>query len=237
MKRILSRMRKAIEDYSMITEGDRIVVGVSGGKDSLTMLLALNRLKKFFSVNFDIIAVVIDLGFDGFDITPIQSLCEKEDIALHVEHTLIGRIVFDERKEKSPCSLCSNMKRGAIHNVAKALNCNKIAFGHHMDDAVETFLMSLFYEGRINMFSPVTYLDRKDVTLIRPFIYVEEKQIKSFIKKYQIEPMKKICKMDGFTKRQYIKELIIKLSKENSFLKSNVFGAIKRAEICGWKDV
>lgn len=234
LQKLLARVRKAVEDYDMIQDGDRIGIGVSGGKDSLALMYCLKTLQRFYPKKFELVAITISLGNEGFDIPSLIDIYKSLNIQYHIEDTSISKVVFDVRKEKNPCSLCSNMKRGAIHNTAKKLGCNKVAFAHHRDDVIETLLLSLFYEGRIHTFSPVTYLDRTDITLIRPFIYIEEKMIRSYIDKKGIYPIASGCKADGKTKRHYIKELIITLMKENKHIKDNLSGAIQRSRINGW---
>lgn len=235
MKYILSQMRRAIEDFHMIDEKDKIAVALSGGKDSITLLLALKNLQIFYPKHFDIMALTIDPGSNVFDTTELQKLCEEQQIEYVIEKTDIKEIVFDVRKEKNPCSLCANMRRGALNNVAKAHGCNKVALGHHQDDVIETLLLSLFYEGRINTFSPVTHLERAGITTIRPMIYVKEKTIKQFAKKQALPIMKKNCEMDGNSQRESMKNLLNELSKDNPKIKDTIFGAIKRSTIDGWK--
>lgn len=235
LQKILSRVRKAVEDYNMIQDGDKVAVGVSGGKDSQLLLLAMKQLQRFLPAKFDLMAVTIDLGFQEFDRKSLQSFYESIGVEYHIEKTNIAQIVFDVRKEQNPCSLCANMKRGAMCNAAISLGCNKVAFAHHMDDVIETFLMSQVYEGRIHTFSPVTFLDRKEVTLIRPLIYTEETLVRSAVRHLCLVPIKSGCPADGSTRRQYIKDLIRDLARENRHIKANLFGAIQRARICGWK--
>lgn len=234
LQKILSRTRKAIADYDMIHEGDKIAVGVSGGKDSLTLLCCMKSLQRFYPNKFDLVALTLQTGLPGFEPDVLRMFCNNLGVEYHIEETLISRIVFETRNEKNPCSLCSNMKRGAIYNAAKRLGCNKVAFAHHKDDVIETLLLSLFYEGRIHTFSPVTYLDRTDITLIRPFIYTEERMISSFIRKSGIKPCSGTCKADGLTKRHYIKDVLRSLAKENRHIRDNIFGAIQRGGINGW---
>nr|WP_038290120.1 ATP-binding protein [Acetivibrio straminisolvens] len=234
IKRLLGQIRRAIQDYNMIQDGDRVAVGVSGGKDSLTLLVALRQLKNFLPVKFELEAVTLTMGIGEFDLSPVKELCERIDVNYTIEETLIGKIVFEERKEKNPCSLCANLRRGALHNTAKKLGCNKVALAHHMDDVIETLLLSTFYEGRIHTFSPVTYLDRKDLYLIRPLIYTEEKLVKEFIKVNNIITVHNPCPANGYTKRQYIKDLLSDLKKENREIKNNIFGAVKRSGIDNW---
>jgi len=235
MKKILSYLRRAVDDYSMIDDGDKIAVGVSGGKDSIALMLALNSLKRFYPKKFELIAITVSMGFENTDFSPIYSLCEREKIEYVIEETKIGEIVFNVRKETNPCSLCSKMRSGALNDAAIRLGCNKVALGHHYDDVVETFFMSLFKEGRINCFSPVTYLDRMKITKIRPMIYLPEKEITYFINKNTLPIVKNPCPADGNTTRQYMKELILSLEKENKRLKQQIFHAVKTSEIKGWK--
>lgn len=229
-------MRRVVQDYNMIEDGDRIAVGVSGGKDSMTLLTALRQLQNFYPKKFELEAISLTMGIGNADFTPVVEYCKKIGVNYTIEETLIGKIIFEVRNEKNPCSMCANLRRGALHNKAKTLGCNKVALGHHRDDAVETLLLSTFYEGRIHTFSPVTYLDRKDLYLIRPLIYTEEKQIKSVVKSESLPIVKSPCHVDGKTKRQFIKDLILDLQKDNREIKSNLFGAIKRAEIDGWHE-
>lgn len=234
IKKLLGQIRRAIQDYDMIQDGDRVAVGVSGGKDSLALLMALRQIKNFLPRKFELEAVTLTMGIGEFDTTPIKELCERIDVNYTVEETLIGKIVFEERTEKNPCSLCANLRRGALHNAAKRLNCNKVALAHHRDDVIETLLLSTFYEGRLHTFSPVTYLDRKDIYVIRPLIYTEEKLVKEFIKGNNITTVPNPCQMDGMSRRQYIKEFLANLKTENHEIKSNIFGAIKRSGIDRW---
>lgn len=235
LQKILSRMRKAITDYDMIKPGDKIAVGVSGGKDSQLLLIAMRELQRFLPVKFELIGITIALGFDTFDIRSLLDFYNSSEVDFHIEDTNIAQVVFEARNEKSPCSLCSNMKRGAIYSAARSLGCNKVAFAHHLDDVVETLLMSQIYEGRIHTFSPVTYLDRKAITLIRPLIYIEEKLVRASVRDLALKPVGSGCPVDGVTSRQNVKELIYTLTKENRNIKSNLFGAIQRAGISGWK--
>ncbi len=234
IKKILGQVRKALQDYDMIKPGDKIAVGVSGGKDSLTLLIALSQLRRFYPIPFELEAITLTLGIGEFDLTPVKELCKQLNVNYTIEETLIGKIIFEARNEENPCSLCANMRRGALHNVAKDLGCSRVALAHHKDDVIETFLLSLFYEGRIHTFSPVTYLDRKDLHVIRPLIYAEEKDIRGFIKSSGITPVPSPCTINGLTKRQDIKEFIKDMSKEKRDLKSNIFGAIKRSKIDQW---
>ena len=225
MKRILSYTRRAVDDYEMIHEGDRIAVGISAGKDSLTLLHALAGLRRFYPKKFELVAITVDMGFEGMDFTPIRELCERLDVPYIIAKTEISRIIFDVRKEKNPCSLCAKMRRGALHNAAKEAGCNVVALGHHFADVVETFMLNLFYEGRLGCFQPVTYLSRKDITVIRPMIYMPEKDVKS------------TCPADGNTERESMKQLLHTLERENKGLRYRIFGALQRGNIDGFKAV
>ena len=228
MQKILSRMRKAIEEYNMIEENDKIAICLSGGKDSITLLHAFKNLQLFYPKKFEIIAITIDPGFEFFDTNFLQDICDDLKIPLFVEKTRAKDIVFDYRKEKNPCSLCANLRRGAINSVATSEGCNKIALGHNKDDVIETFIMNLYYAGNIGTFSPVSYMDRSKVTLIRPLIYAEEKDTKRFIKKYNLKVMPKVCPMDGTSKRETTKQMIFDLKNDIPAIKQNIFGAIER---------
>ncbi len=235
MKRILSRMRRAVEDYHMIESGDRIAVGVSGGKDSLVALLAMKRLQHFYPKPFYLEAITIDMGFDNMDFSEVSALCAELDIPYYTEKSEIKQIIFDYRKEENPCSLCANLRRGAMCTAARARDINKIVYGHHFDDVINTYFLSLFYEGRINCFSPVTYLERMGVTVLRPLIYVEERDIVRFSRENQLPVVKSTCPADKNTKRQYIQELVTGLERENHGLKKRVFTAISNSSIRGWE--
>ena len=228
MQRILSYMRKAIEDYNMIEEGDKIAVALSGGKDSISMLMGLKALQRFYPKKFDLIAISINPGFEFFDKNLLEETCKKIEVPLFIEDTNIKEIVFDVRHEKNPCSLCANFRRGALNSVAIREGCNKIALGHNEDDVLETFLLNLLYTGSINTFSPVSYMDRSKITLIRPLIYAPEKYIKSFIKRNNIEIMNKVCPMDGVSKREDMKKMISDLRIDIPHIRANLYGAIKR---------
>ncbi|MBQ8392217.1 MAG: tRNA 2-thiocytidine(32) synthetase TtcA [Clostridia bacterium] len=236
IQRILSHVRKAVEEYSMIEDGDKIAVGISGGKDSLTLLCALAHLRIFLKKDFTIVAVTIDMGFDGSDFSAIAELCRELEVEYKVIPTQIYEIIFNVRKEKNPCSLCARMRRGALHDAAKELGCNKIALGHHFDDVAETFMLNLFFEGRIGAFSPVTYLSRKDLTLIRPLIYTREKEIKSFTNKELLPVTKSPCPADGHTERARMKDYLAIFDKEHPGLYNRIVGAIRRGEIDGFHE-
>lgn len=235
LKQILSKIRKAVQDYDMISEGDKIAVGLSGGKDSITLLLALKNLQIFYPHHFELMAITVDPGMDTFDIDSLKNFCTENEIEFVVVKTDIKEIVFDIRNEKNPCSLCANLRRGALYSTAKQHGCTKVALGHHMDDVIETFFLSLFYEGHIHTFAPVTYLSKNNITSIRPMIYLEEKEIKAFVKRNDIPVMKKTCPVDGKTTREDMKNLVLELAKKIPRLKSSIFGAIKRSNIKGWQ--
>ncbi|MCG8500083.1 MAG: tRNA 2-thiocytidine(32) synthetase TtcA [Firmicutes bacterium] len=228
MQKILSYVRRAVDDYHMIQEGDRIAVGVSGGKDSLTLLRALKALQRFYPKQFDLEAITLTMGFDNFDLSAIRQMCKEIDVPYTVVETNIAEVIFDIRKESNPCSLCAKMRRGALHDAALEAGCKKVALGHHHDDVIETFFMSLFYEGRLHCFSPVTYLDRKDIHLIRPMLYVPEQVVVGFVDKTGLPVVQSPCPVNGHTKRQYVKDLLKALSRENKGLKERLFGAIRR---------
>ena len=236
MQKILSHMRKAIEEYHMIEEGDKIAICLSGGKDSITMLNAFKALQRFYPKHFEIIAISIDPGFEFFDTNLLNEICNSLDIPLFIEKSNAKEIVFDIRKEKNPCSLCANLRRGIINSIAIRENCNKIALGHNQDDVLETFLLNLLYTGSINTFAPVSFMDRTKITLIRPLIYTPEKEIRSFVKRNNLQIMPKVCPMDGTSKCEFMKELIFKLGKEIPMLRANLFGAIQR-NIKGWEKI
>lgn len=230
MKKILGPLRRGVEQYQMIKPGDHIAVGLSGGKDSTALLYAMKRFQYFSPVPFELKAITLDLGFKGMDFSPLKKLCEELEIPYTIKKTEIGPIVFEERKEKSPCSLCARMKRGALHDLAIEEGCRTIAFGHHSDDVIETFFLSLFYEGRINTFSPVTYLDRKDITLIRPLIFVKEKDILADPELKELPVIKSTCPADGYTKREEMKTLIKNIRKTIPDVNDRVMRAIQNEE-------
>lgn len=230
LQKLLGYTRKAIDTYNMIDEGDKIAVGISGGKDSLTLLYALSKLRNFYPKKFDIIAITVDLGIPGFETDEIKKFCDMLEVEYYVEKTQIYEIIFEHRKESNPCSLCANMRKGALNNAIIALGCNKIAYAHHKDDIIETFFMSLIYEGRIHTFSPVTYLERSKLTLIRPLLFCNEGQIQAFERNNNLPVVKAKCPADGYTKRQYAKELVDRLEKENPGCKDKIFTAIQNGE-------
>ena len=236
MRRILSRTRAAVDDYKMIQKGDKIAVGVSGGKDSLLLLKALCELKRFYSEEFTIVAVTLDMRFnnrDG-DFSKIAQMCESYGIEYVVKPTDLYEIIFNIRKESNPCSLCARMRRGILHDTAKELGCNKIALGHHLDDAAETFLMNLFIESRIGCFAPVTYLSRKDITMIRPLIYVREREAVAAAERLDLPVVGSGCPANEHTKREDVKNLINELSAQFGDVPEKIVGAMQRGGIDRW---
>ncbi|MBU5435903.1 ATP-binding protein [Pseudoflavonifractor sp. MSJ-37] len=236
MDKILSYVRRCVEDYDMIQTGDRVAVGVSGGKDSLVLLTALARLREFYPKRFTVEALTLDMG-TGMDFAPVVDYCVKIGVPYTVIPTEIAHVVFDVRKEKNPCSMCAKMRRGALHSAMKERGLHKIALGHHFDDAVETFFLSLFYEGRLSCFQPVTWLDRTEITQIRPLLYCGEGHIRNVAEREGLPVLFNPCPADGYTKRQEVKELIRELSERWPDLKSRVFGAMQRLPLPEWGPV
>ena len=234
MNAILSRVRRCIEDYDMIQPGDRVAVGVSGGKDSLTLLYALAKLREFYPVPFEVHALTVHPGVPEMDFSAVAKLCGDLNVPYHLVQTEIFHIIFDLRKEKNPCSMCAKMRRGALHNAMQERGIKKIALGHHYDDAIETFFMSLIFEGRLSCFQPVTYLDRTGITQIRPLLYCGESLIRNTAQRLQLPIVKNPCPADGSTKRQEIKELIYELQGRYPGLKSRAFGAMQRLPLPEW---
>ncbi len=233
MNKLLGLVRRCVEDYRMIEPGDRICVGVSGGKDSLALLMLLAKLREFYPGGFSLCALTIDMGM-GMDFAPVEALCRELGVPYQCVHTQIGPIIFEHRKEKNPCSMCAKMRRGALNEQLLAMGVNKIALGHHRDDAVETFLMSLFYEGRLSCFQPVTYLDRTGVTQLRPMLYLSEKQVEHFAQAQKLPIVHNNCPADKNTKRQEVKELIVRLRERYPDLKDRIFGAMQRLPLPEW---
>lgn len=234
MQKILGYMRKAIDEYNMIEDGDKIAVALSGGKDSTTMLMGLKNLQRFYPKKFEIIGITINPGFEFFDSSIMKKVCDALEIPFFEEYSHTKEIVFDIRNEKNPCSLCANLRRGILNSVAIREGCNKIALGHNEDDVLETFFLNLLYAGSINTFAPVSYMDRSKMTLIRPLIYAPEKYIRNFVKRNNIDIMKKCCPMDGVSKREDMKNLIQSFQKDIPTIRANLYGAIKRSNIKGW---
>ena len=227
-------VRRAVDDYHMISEGDRIAVGISGGKDSMLLLAVMNHLRTYYPIPFSLEAITIELGFEGMDFTPVQQFCDELGIPYTCLKTDIKEIVFDVRKEDNPCSLCSKMRRGAINDAITQRGIHKLALGHHFDDAVETFMMSLLFEGRISCFRPVTFLDRSGVTQIRPLVYAGEKKIANLAAELQLPIVENSCPEDKTSKRYEIKKLLAQMSQDYTDLKSKIFGAMQRMPLPGW---
>lgn len=228
MQKLLSKARQAIKDFDMIQENDKIAVGLSGGKDSLTLLHILKNYQRFSPQKFDLIAITLNMG--GIDNSPLYSLCDKLEVPFYEIQTDIKEIVFDIRNEKNPCSLCANLRRGALNDNAKKLGCTKVALGHHKDDAVETLMMSMLYEGRISCFSPKTHLDRKDITVIRPMVYIDESSIKKIAKDQNYPIIENPCPANGKTNRQNIKDLLSEINSSIPGSKKHIFGALNNSE-------
>lgn len=234
LQQVLSLVRKALDDYEMINDGDKIAVGVSGGKDSLTLLSALAHLRRFYPKKFELYAITVDLGFGNLNLDKIVDFCKEFDVPYTIAKTDIAKIVFEDRKESNPCSLCAKMRKGALNDAMKALGVNKIAYAHHKDDVVDTMMMSLIFEGRFHTFSPVTYLDRTDLYVIRPLIYMNEVDVIGFVNKNNIPVVKSPCPADKTTKREYVKQLLAQLNRENPGVKNRMFTAIQSSDIKGW---
>ena len=231
IRKILSYTRRAVDVYSMIDDGDSIAVGLSGGKDSTVLLAALYSLKRFYPKKFTLSAVTVSMGFEGMDFSPMSRFCEELGVPYKIVDTELARLIFDIRKETNPCSLCAKMRRGILHDAAKELGCNKVALGHHFDDVIDTFMLNLFNEGRIGAFLPVTYLSRKEITMIRPFLYLPEKEIKRFISRNEVPTVKNLCPEDGHTEREKTHNLIAQLERENRGLKNRIFGAMEKGGV------
>ena len=234
IQRILSYMRRAVDDYSMIRENDHIAVGVSGGKDSLTLLVGLSHLRRFYPVPFTLSAITVDMGFEGSNYSAIAELCRELEVPYHIEKTDIAKIVFEDRKETNPCSLCARMRRGVLHGAARELGCTSIALGHHFNDVVETLMLNLFFEGRLGCFSPVTYLSRRELYMIRPLLYAKEKDIEYFVRHNPLPIVKSLCPEDKHTERESMKQLLKTLEKENPGLQHRIFHAICEGRLDGF---
>ena len=234
MQRMMGLMRRCIDDYRMIEPNDKIAVGVSGGKDSLSLLALLAALREYYPQPYDLTAITIDMGLPGMDFAPVEDFCARLGVPYRRVPTQIGPIIFEYRKEKNPCSMCAKMRRGALNQALLEQGFHKVALGHHYDDAVETFLMSLLFEGRLSCFQPVTYLDRSGVTQIRPMLYLTESMVRNFAAEQQLPVVHNVCPSDKHTKRQEIKDLIVTLSATYPDLKNRVFGAMQRLPLPEW---
>lgn len=228
LQQLYSYTRKAIEDFHMIEDNDVIAIGISGGKDSLALLYSLAGLRKFYPKKFTLMAVTVDLGFENLNLSKVYDLCKELDVPYEVIKTDIADIVFHQRNESSPCSLCAKMRKGALNDAMKKHGCNKVAYAHHKDDVVDTMMLSLLYEGRFHSFAPVTYLDRSEITVIRPLIYVKEQDVIGFVNKYEVPVVKSPCPMDKNTKREEVKDLIRQISTNNPNVRDKMFTAVMR---------
>lgn len=234
LKRLLSFVRRAVDDYQLIEDGDKIAVGISGGKDSLALLYALKHLQRFYPKHFTLTAITVHLGLEPFQLQPVQAFCEELQVPYEIVATDIQSIVFEHKKPANPCSLCAKLRKGALNDAALKQGCNKVAYGHHRDDLIETMLLSLFFEGRFHSFSPKTKWERTGLTLIRPFIYVPEADLRGFANKYELPIVHNPCPADGHTKRQYVKNLLKTLSKDYRGIKDRIFTAIVSASFDDW---
>ena len=236
MQKLLSYMRSACQQYDMIKDGDRIAVGVSGGKDSMALLAAMANLRIFYPAKFELVAITLDPRFGGedADYSEIEELCKRLDVEYIIKRTQLAEVIFDIRKESNPCSLCARMRRGALHDAAKAAGCNKIALGHHLDDVAETFIMNLFNGGTLDCFMPVTYLSRKDIYMIRPMIFARESDCARVVRKENLPVVKSKCPADGTTERQEVKEFLSSLEKKYGNVREKILGAMQRKEINGY---
>ncbi len=235
LQKVMSQVRRALDDYHMITDNDRIAVGISGGKDSLTLLLALHGLMRFYPKPFTLHAVTVDLGFDSLDLDKIQELCNKIEIPYTIVKTQIAEIVFEGHREENPCSLCAKLRKGAFNNAIKKEGCNKIAYAHHRDDMIATMFLSLLYEGRFQALEPVTYLEKSGLTLIRPLLYMRESDVVGFTNKAALPVVKSPCPADGKTRRKYVEELLRRIDRENPGAKNRIFTAIENGWLDNWK--
>ena len=234
MQHILGQVRRCVEDYHMIEAGDKVAVGVSGGKDSLLTLTALARLRDFYPISFQLEAITLETGTPGMSFDAVAELCRELEVPYTRIHVPVYQIVFEERKEKNPCSLCAKMRRGALHAAAEELDCSKVALGHHLDDAIETFYMNLWREGRIGCFQPVTYLDRTGITQIRPLLYCREDDIRRTVERLRLPVVHNPCPANGSTRRQEVKDLIHQLEGRYPDIKQKLFGSLQRYPLYGW---
>ena len=237
MEQFTGLVRRCVEDYDMIRDGDVVAVGLSGGKDSIALLCALHSLQRYYPRHFDLMGVTVGLGFPDMDFSPVRKFVEDMGVPYYYIESDIADVVFHERQEKNPCSLCVKMRKGAFHDKLRELGANKAALGHHMDDAVETFLLSLIYEGRISCFEPVTHMDRSGITQIRPMLYAEEKRIKGLVRKYALPVVESTCPLDKTSKRAQVKNYIYELSRERKDFKIKTFRAMQRLPLHGWETV
>ncbi|RRD94794.1 tRNA 2-thiocytidine(32) synthetase TtcA [Clostridiales bacterium COT073_COT-073] len=234
LQKLYSYVRRAVDTYHMIQDGDKIAVAVSGGKDSLVLLYALAGLRRFYPKKYELAAMTVSLGFNGFDLSAIQKLCDDLEVPYHIVKTDIAEVIFDVRKETNPCSLCATMRKGAFNEKMTELGFNKVAFGHHYEDIVETMMLSLFYEGRFNVFPPVTFLDRREIYSIRPLLFTHENDIRAFVRKYNVPVVKSSCPADGNTKRAEMKALLKQIDQTMPGLYKRLFHAIQSSDLKGW---
>ena len=237
MQKLMSQVRKCVRDYKMLEPGDRVAAGVSGGKDSLALLRLMAELRDHSPIPFSLYAVTLDMGYEEMDFSPVAALCERLQVPYTVKQTQIREIVFDIRKEENPCALCAKLRRGILNDAALELGANKVALGHHYDGAIETFLLSMIYEGRLSSFLPVTYMDRTGLTLIRPMLYLHEKTISNFVARENLPVVHNPCPADKNTKREDVKALLYELEGRYPGLKDNIFGGLQRSPLPGWKPV
>ena len=236
MQRLEGLMRKAIQEYGMIAPGDRVCVGVSGGKDSVALTVGLARLREYLGISFEVVAVSLDPQFGNTptDYSPLEQLFAEYNVEYHIRRSEIGHVVFDLRQEKNPCALCAKMRRGLLHNTAKELGCNRVALGHHLDDAVETFYMNLWGEGRLGCFSPVTWLSRKELYLIRPMVLATEAEVRRAVRELDLPVVKSACPADGATRRQEMKDYVAAMAKKDPAFRQKMLGALQDAGLDGW---
>jgi tRNA 2-thiocytidine biosynthesis protein TtcA len=235
VQRFLSRLRRCIDDYNLINEGDKIAVGLSGGKDSTALLLGLSEFRRFYPKSYELFAITADLGFEGMDFTPLKNYCADINVPYKIIKTDIKELVFDVREEKNPCSLCSKMRKGALNDAIKEEGIKKLALGHHFDDAIETCVMSLFLEGRFHCFKPLTYMSRADTYQIRPMLYVRENELESLAETMKLPIIKSSCPVDRRSKREEIKQTVAKLEKTYPDIRQKIFTAIKGLPLEGWE--
>ena len=237
MQRLAGLMRKAVQDYEMLAPGDRVLIGVSGGKDSVALTVGLALLREYIGFDYELRAVTLDPQFGGVpgDYTPLTVLMERYGVPYEVRRTDIGPVIFEQRQEKNPCALCAKMRRGALHSAAQQLGCNKVALGHHLDDAVETFYMNLWQEGRIGCFSPVTYLSRRDLTLIRPMLLATEAEVKAAVYEEGLPIVKSRCPADGATTREATKDFVRERCRTDHAFRQKTLHALQDSGIDGWR--
>lgn len=236
MNKIIGKVRRALDEYNMISDNDKVAIALSGGKDSVALLVVLSEIKKYYSKRFDIIAITLDPCFNNkkTDFSNISKLCDKISVEHIIKQTNLWEIIFEIRKEKSPCSLCSKMRRGILHTICIEQKCKKIALGHHQDDAIETFFMNLFNNGKLECFSPISYLSRRDLFMIRPMILCNEKEIKNFIYNYKFPICKSDCPMDGHTERENFKNLTNLIESKYPNLRKNLINSLKKSHLNNW---